>query len=29
MTLLARDTRDPAIIEQAEVLNALLSVPDR
>ncbi len=26
MTLLARDTRDAAIIEQAEVLNALLSV---
>jgi predicted DNA-binding ribbon-helix-helix protein len=26
MSLLARDTRDPAIIEQAEVLNALLSV---
>ncbi|MGH7285571.1 MAG: hypothetical protein ACRELY_28960 [Polyangiaceae bacterium] len=26
MTLLARDTRDPAITEQAEILNALLSV---
>jgi hypothetical protein len=25
MTLLARDTKDPAITEQAEILNALLS----
>jgi len=29
MTLLARDTNDRAIIEQAEVLNALLAVTDR
>jgi hypothetical protein len=28
MALLARDTRDPAIVEQAEVLNALLGVGD-
>jgi len=29
MTLLARDTRDPAIQEQADVLNALLSVTSK